>query len=219
MPWVDQSSAFGFGTQLTSTQMQNLRDNITAQANGDPGAPKQQPAGINGDVWVPIQTVAVTSRFAVDFVDIPVNSHDLFKISVFGATCFVESGYLTSLTMLVAHDAVPTWEITGYQYMQSTNFVGGTLLKGMPYIDLGALTRSDSGGIVDGDVFINHPGNASRNTYKSSLLSVASLSPRLKECIALRASNNAVRSIRIHVGTGSNDYFNGGTFKLYGLSK
>lgn len=29
MPWVDLSAAFGFGTILTSTQMQNVRDNIT----------------------------------------------------------------------------------------------------------------------------------------------------------------------------------------------
>ena len=46
MTWVDLSSAFGFGAVLTSAQMQNLRDNITAQANGDSGAPKQQTAGI-----------------------------------------------------------------------------------------------------------------------------------------------------------------------------
>lgn len=39
MAWVDQSSAFGYGTKLTSTQMQNLRDNLTAFANQDSGAP------------------------------------------------------------------------------------------------------------------------------------------------------------------------------------
>jgi hypothetical protein len=46
MTWVNLSAAFGFGTQLTSLQMQNLRDNITAQANGDAGSPQQQTAGI-----------------------------------------------------------------------------------------------------------------------------------------------------------------------------
>lgn len=39
MAWVDLSSAFGFGTLLTSSQMQNLRDNITAAFNKDAGAP------------------------------------------------------------------------------------------------------------------------------------------------------------------------------------
>ncbi len=30
MTWVDLSSAFGFGTKLTSAQMQNLRDNVVS---------------------------------------------------------------------------------------------------------------------------------------------------------------------------------------------
>lgn len=40
MAWTDLSGAFGFGTKLTSAQMQQLRDNITALANGDSGAPR-----------------------------------------------------------------------------------------------------------------------------------------------------------------------------------
>lgn len=39
MTWVDLSGAFSYGTKLTSTQMQNLRDNITAAFNKDSGAP------------------------------------------------------------------------------------------------------------------------------------------------------------------------------------
>jgi hypothetical protein len=39
MAWVDLSGAFGFGTKLTSTQQQNLRDNIAAAFNKDSGAP------------------------------------------------------------------------------------------------------------------------------------------------------------------------------------
>jgi hypothetical protein len=39
MAYVDQSSAFGFGTKLTSTQMQNLRDNLDAAFAKDSGAP------------------------------------------------------------------------------------------------------------------------------------------------------------------------------------
>jgi len=47
MTWVDLSSAFGYGTKLTSTQMQNLRDNITALANGDSGAPAIKEAAVD----------------------------------------------------------------------------------------------------------------------------------------------------------------------------
>lgn len=39
MAWTDLSGAFGYGTKLTSTQMQNLRDNLAAMAAGDSGAP------------------------------------------------------------------------------------------------------------------------------------------------------------------------------------
>lgn len=44
MAW--SSLSFAFGSILTSSKMTNLYDNITAQANGDTGAPKQQTAGI-----------------------------------------------------------------------------------------------------------------------------------------------------------------------------
>lgn len=40
MSYVDQSSDFGYGTQLTSTQMQNLRDNLAAAFAQDSGAPE-----------------------------------------------------------------------------------------------------------------------------------------------------------------------------------
>lgn len=46
MAWTDLSSAFVFGSKLTSAQMQNLRDNITALANGDAGAPEIQTAAL-----------------------------------------------------------------------------------------------------------------------------------------------------------------------------
>lgn len=39
MAYVDQSSDFGYGTQLTSTQMQNLRDNLAAAFAQDSGSP------------------------------------------------------------------------------------------------------------------------------------------------------------------------------------
>lgn len=44
MTWTNLN--FSFGSVLTSAKMTQLSDNITAQANGDSGAPKQQTAGI-----------------------------------------------------------------------------------------------------------------------------------------------------------------------------
>lgn len=40
MAWTNLSAAFGYGTKLTSSQMQQLRDNITALAQGATGAPE-----------------------------------------------------------------------------------------------------------------------------------------------------------------------------------
>lgn len=39
MAWTDLTGAFTYGSQLTSAQMQQLRDNITAAFNADSGAP------------------------------------------------------------------------------------------------------------------------------------------------------------------------------------
>ena len=44
--WTDLSGAFGYGTKLTSAQMQQLRDNITALAEGASGAPEIEEAAI-----------------------------------------------------------------------------------------------------------------------------------------------------------------------------
>jgi len=46
MAWVDLSGSFSYGSTLTSTQMQNLRDNISAMASGASGAPSIQTAAI-----------------------------------------------------------------------------------------------------------------------------------------------------------------------------
>ena len=47
--WTDLSSAFGYGTKLTSAQMGQLRDNITALSEGASGAPKIQLAAMDSD--------------------------------------------------------------------------------------------------------------------------------------------------------------------------
>lgn len=48
MPWTNIANAqLAVGAPIRSVDLLALRDNITAQANGDAGAPKQQAAGIN----------------------------------------------------------------------------------------------------------------------------------------------------------------------------
>ena len=46
MSWIDLSGAFGYGTKLTSQQQQQLRDNITALAEGASGAPSIEEAAM-----------------------------------------------------------------------------------------------------------------------------------------------------------------------------
>lgn len=46
MAWTDLSSAFTYNSQLTSAQQRALRDNISALANGDSGAPRIQPEAL-----------------------------------------------------------------------------------------------------------------------------------------------------------------------------
>jgi len=45
MGWTDLAAAFGYGTKLTSQQMQQLRDNIEAGLLGDTGSPDREAAG------------------------------------------------------------------------------------------------------------------------------------------------------------------------------
>jgi hypothetical protein len=60
MAWTDLSGAFGYGTQLTSTQMQNLRDNLTALAQGNSGAPEIWTEALEqGQILVEIWTEAL----------------------------------------------------------------------------------------------------------------------------------------------------------------
>lgn len=48
MSWTNITNAqLAIGAPIRSIDLLALRDNITAQANGDAGAPKQQAAGIN----------------------------------------------------------------------------------------------------------------------------------------------------------------------------
>lgn len=57
MSWTNITNAqLAIGAPIRSIDLLALRDNITAQANGDPGAPKQQTAGI-ADLAVTAQKI------------------------------------------------------------------------------------------------------------------------------------------------------------------
>jgi len=49
--WTDQSSIFGYQSYLTAIQMQNLRDNLAAIANGDAGAPSFTTSAYDGRIF------------------------------------------------------------------------------------------------------------------------------------------------------------------------
>jgi hypothetical protein len=59
--WTDLSGAFGLNTVLTSTQMQQLRDNITAVTEGSSGAPNIVTAAVTSGA-------ITTSKIAADAI-------------------------------------------------------------------------------------------------------------------------------------------------------
>lgn len=97
MTWVDLSSAFGYGAVLTSLQMQNLRDNITAQANGDSGSPQQQTAGIADYAVTCSKTVGCAAgSLAIYSV---ANDKGNLSIGSYGKCCEIVIGFVGIVTI------------------------------------------------------------------------------------------------------------------------
>jgi len=105
MTWVDQSSAFGYGSVLTSTQMQNLRDNLAAFAAGDSGAPQITSQGvlasnIVGQAQIKIASsyhdIAPGSAAAVYFYTSPGGSYTIGGAPKVGFTGGAGADYVTS---------------------------------------------------------------------------------------------------------------------------
>jgi hypothetical protein len=64
MAWTNLAAAFAYGSKLTSAQMQNLRDNITALANGDAGAPLIQNSALDSGISASkLSTVVGSTRW------------------------------------------------------------------------------------------------------------------------------------------------------------
>lgn len=116
MTWVDQSSLFGFGTILTSTGIQNLRDNLTALANGDSGGPKiklpalEVPYGRH--LLRTIDLSSVTSAYIV-FPDVITSSFDEYEIHVNNVQ--VESGAIAgAIRFELSTNNGSSWETRSY---------------------------------------------------------------------------------------------------------
>lgn len=89
MTWVDLSASFSYGSQLTSTQMQNLRDNITALANGDAGAPEVQTAAL-------ADNCVTNAKLSISAIDTPEIADDAVTEAKLGPSSTDQTALKTS---------------------------------------------------------------------------------------------------------------------------
>jgi len=104
--WTDLSASFAYGTKLTSTQMQQLRDNITAVAEGASGAPSIEEAAIEAALtatFAEINTACDGSTAR--------NSHVHSNITISAGTGLSGGGALDS-NRTITH-AAHTGDVTG----------------------------------------------------------------------------------------------------------
>lgn len=112
MAWVDLSGAFSYGSILTSTQMQDLRDNVSAIASGASGAPDIQAAAIASNA-------VTTAKIANANVD-----KNKLKTSTGSATGTVSA----SSTVSMSHQDycfAPNIGMAGADYLLSYGSVSG----------------------------------------------------------------------------------------------
>jgi len=104
--WTDLSASFAYGTKLTSTQMQQLRDNITAVAEGASGAP---------DILEEAIEAALTATFAEINTacdgSFARNNHIHANIAIFAGTGLSGGGALDE-NRTITH-AAHTGDVTG----------------------------------------------------------------------------------------------------------
>lgn len=82
--WTDLSGAFAYGTKLTSAQQGQLRDNITALAEGASGAPSIQGAAIGNDQ-------IDSQHYAADSIDTEHYAPASVDQTALGANCVGQS--------------------------------------------------------------------------------------------------------------------------------
>lgn len=119
MAWTNLSSAFGFGSVLTSTQMQNLRDNLAALAAGDSGAPAIQTAALDGGIVTNDKIANQT-----------INAYTKMAQCSAGNTAIVKLVGSTGVTTSSTASSYPVGQIRGFDGSQIwglTCIKGGTI--------------------------------------------------------------------------------------------
>jgi hypothetical protein len=125
MAYTDLSSAFGFGSILTSTQMQQLRDNIPALAAGDSGAPEIVTAALDQTASSEAVTKATIRDDAVgqNQIDISLQQN---AVTVSTNIAFTGSSY--TLGWAASLSGIVAWSILPYE--TGTNIWGIRLEEG-----------------------------------------------------------------------------------------
>lgn len=134
MVWTDLSSAFTFNSQLTSAQQRALRDNITAMANGEAGAPRIQPEAMRAHpkslqscIYAGMSMVPnVTTSYSAQILMYKTSTDNLLYARVFGIPYASNSifplGIVQVILEVICNGAV-YGESAGYFYAPSTNAV------------------------------------------------------------------------------------------------
>lgn len=143
MTWVDQSSLFGFGAVLTSTQIQNMRDNLTSVANGDISAPS---------VWGAsrkfLHEVLITSSTSVvEFPGYFNSSFDIYQLEFNNLrsadyTPGVSSYSSLTTVMQVSNDVGSNYYVSSANYSYKVDDEGGAVAN-FPGMIMSAIHQGD----------------------------------------------------------------------------
>lgn len=213
MTWTDQSSLFGFGTVLSSLSVQNLRDNITAQANADAGSPEQADASLQ----YPVNRVQIDSEFHTtswgyaEYIGVFNGSYDNYELDVW--ECYVASA--DSLVFQVSADSGSTW-LAGTNYDYAISGIVGTT-SGLAYGRIGAINRNSE--FSFNRALFTNPGSTSAGAFKGVITEYlsgnGSFTSRFGYGNTFSIGAAGYNSVRIYAN--SLGYFNNIASRLYGI--
>lgn len=227
MTWVDLSSAFAYGTKLTSTQMQNLRDNIAAAFAKDSGAPELADdyvllpmVGDGVTALVPLESVPLVGSGYTDLTHITSNygSYEIHFNNV------IPSNDNVDIRLRTSADSGSTFDDTigDYKYGLDTITYNGSASH--------IVTEDDDSGHIKiaetvgsaayerglcGRVKIFTPAHAGR-THMRSVMTYTNAAGYLVDvkCVGRTKLTTAVNAIRFYWSGGD---FESGTISLYGI--
>lgn len=139
MTWVDLSAAFGYGTKLTSTQMQNLRDNLAAMAAGDSGAPEIVEAALGDSAVAQAKLKTAThdqSTLSTNWVA------KTLTYAEYGFACLVKGGGAGSHGHLKRSDDTDFTNIEGETYTGETVYLKTSSGSYYAYVEYKYVTAS-----------------------------------------------------------------------------